>query len=617
MPEHPIAPQTNTAINNDSLRILQINLNKSEKAHLDILSQKVSKYYDIILIQEPHVTAFKSIRTPTNFRPIHPTHRFQSDNLVRSVIWVSRSLDTKNWITLDVTGTSDLTAIQLKGPYGTLSIFNIYNDCTHSRNKAALRRYIRDNADSILATENHHMLIAGDFNRHHPLWDKDEDTHLFTQQATRQAEGLVNLIATYDLSMPLPKGVPTLQHMVTKRYSRPDNVFCTPGITESITKCEVDPSLRPTATDHFPIVTNILLPQERANIPPTHNFREVDWNNFRSKLRIKLLNTPEPQNLNGIDQLSEAADHLTRALQETITEEIPKTKPKPDAKRWWNGDLKRMRKELNRLRIQSFRYRAIADHPSHEELRTKSNQYGEAIVLAKRQHWTAYLEDMTSADIWTANKFIKEPAGDGGCPRIPTLKVKNDLGVETLIHDNKEKAKIFAKTFFPPPPPPPPQPDTQDQYDYPEPLPDPPPLNTRQLLSHISKLSPYKAHGPDGIPNVVLQRCSDLVATRLTAIFRAIIDLGIYYDPWREFTTVVLRKPNKPSYGLPKAHRPIALISTMAKVLTAIVADNLSRIVEQHHLLPRPTSEDDQAGPQSTQYNTWFIKSPWHGETTK
>ena len=119
-----------------------------------------------------------------------------------------------------------------------------------------------DNSNNILATDNHHMIWAGDFNRHHPLWDSDEDTHLFTPQVTRRAEGLIELLATYDLTMPLLKGIPMLQHMVTKRYSRPDNVFSTPGVSELIVKCEVIPSLHPTSTDHFPIVTDILLPQE-------------------------------------------------------------------------------------------------------------------------------------------------------------------------------------------------------------------------------------------------------------------------------------------------------------------------------------------------------------------
>ena len=585
MPENqqpPQAPQENT----NSIRILQINLNKSEKAHLDIINENVSKNYDLILIQEPHTTTFNAIRTPTNFRPIYPINRLQNEAQIRSVIWVNKRLDTKNWTAIDIPDTNDITAIQLKGPYGKLTIFNIYNDCTHSRSETTLRRFlsIRTNSNAILSSENHHMIWAGDFNRHHPLWDNDEDIHLFTQQATRQAEALIGLLATYDLTMTLPKGIPTLQHMVTKRYSRPDNVFSTAALIDLITKCEVEPSLRPTSTDHFPIITNILLLQERANTSPSYNYREADWDKFREKLRQKLSQTPAPPQINDIEQLTATTDQLTLAIQETTQETVQKSKPRPDAKRWWNSDLKKLKKDLNRLRSISYRNRALANHPSHQELKQKSNAYGEAIVQAKRQHWTNYLEEMTATDIWTANRFIKEPAGDGGCPRIPTLKIKDDTGLTKTINDNEEKSRIFAKTFFPPPPP---QTADQEHFDYPAPLPNPPQISDEQVQRHIAKLSPYKAHGPDGIPNIVLQKCTDIITGRLTTIFRAIIELDTYYDPWREFTTVVLRKPNKPSYETPKAYRPIALISTSAKVLTSIIAENLSQIIEQNHLLPR------------------------------
>jgi hypothetical protein len=109
---------------------------------------------------------------------------------------------------------------------------------------------------------------------------------------------------------------------------------------------------------------------------------------------------------------------------------------------------------------------------------------------------------MTANEMWTANKYIKEPVGDGGNPRIPTLKVKNAAGIETLVNDNDKKAKTFASVFFPPPPP---AENAFIGYGYPEPLPDPPNITKDQVQRHIQKTSPYKAHGPDEIPNVVLQ----------------------------------------------------------------------------------------------------------------
>jgi hypothetical protein len=145
-------------------------------------------------------------------------------------------------------------------------------------------------------------------------------------------------------------------------------------------------------------------------------------------------------------------------------------------------------KELNRLRSQSYNYRAIANHPSHRELRRKSRTYGSAIISAKRTHWSDYLEEMTADDIWTANKYLSNPVGDGGMPRIPTIRSRNPEGAEIAVNDNDDKAKIFAKIFFPEPPA---QIDEEvDPEEYPDPLPDPPAPDKSKLEKAIQRLSP-------------------------------------------------------------------------------------------------------------------------------
>jgi hypothetical protein len=77
MSEQPEGPE-NLEDNNTKIRILQINLNKSRKAHLDLVNEDLSKDYDIILIQEPHITQFNAIWTPTNFRKVIPPKRDQT-----------------------------------------------------------------------------------------------------------------------------------------------------------------------------------------------------------------------------------------------------------------------------------------------------------------------------------------------------------------------------------------------------------------------------------------------------------------------------------------------------------------------------------------------------------
>jgi ribonuclease HI len=603
-------PHRERVTQTNAIRILQLNLNKSEKAHLELINSDLGHKYDIILIQEPYTTTFNAIRTPANFRPVFPHNRFVDDTQIRSVTWVNRELNTNKWEELDIPDTNDVTAIRLKGSYGNITIFNIYNDCTHNRTEATFRKYLHDNAQAFRANDNQHMIWAGDFNRHHPLWDRDDDIHLFTACATRMAENLINLIAENGMLMPLPKGIPTLQHMRTKRYSRPDNFFCTEGLQDSITSCNVIEQDRPNSTDHFPIATILDIPQRKSNPTGKRNFREVEWTSFRKRLTKKLGQRPTSGTIANEDQLNEVTGKLIKALQETIDCEVKISRPRPESKRWWNGDLKEMKKELNRIRTESYRFRTIAHHPSHRTLRAKSRDFGEAIIQIKREHWENYLEEMAADDIWTANRYLREPIGDGGSPRIPTLRVKDEDGNEAVLASNEEKAETFGKTFFPPPPT---IPNIPPRYEYPEPLPDPEPLTKEQILKQIRRLSPYKAHGPDGIPNVVLQRCADILVDQLLIIYQAILNLNIYFDPWREFTTVVLRKPSKPSYTIPKAYRPVVLLPTLAKVLTAIMADIMSRIVEKHKILPN-THFGGRPGRTTTDaihYLTHKIKTAW------
>ncbi|TFK20318.1 hypothetical protein FA15DRAFT_554345, partial [Coprinopsis marcescibilis] len=145
------------------------------------------------------------------------------------------------------------------------------------------------------------------------------------------------------------------------------------------------------------------------------------------------------------------------------------------------------------------------------------------------------------------------------------------------------EAEELAKTFFPP------KPLTSTvprRANYPQPL-LPSLLVTEERVSEqIKRLSPYKAPGLDGIANVVFKKCTDELAPILAEIFTVAIQLGLYHDSWKESITCVLQKPGKPNYQLTKVYRPIALLSTTMKLLSAIVADDMSRIIETNSLLP-------------------------------
>ena len=83
-----------------------------------------------------------------------------------------------------------------------------------------------------------------------------------------------------------------------------------------------------------------------------------------------------------------------------------------------------------------------------------------------------------------------------------------------------------------------------------------------------------------------MTKCADALLDRLLPIYRAMTENALYYAPWKLSTTVVLRKPGKPRYDNPKAYRPIALLNTLCKVLTAIAAELMTFYTEKYQLLP-------------------------------
>lgn len=182
-------------------------------------------------------------------------------------------------------------------------------------------------------------------------------------------------------------------------------------------------------------------------------------------------------------------------------------------------------------------------------------------------------------------KYISAPSADGSKSRIPVL-TKTQGETTTTASTNEEKSSMLAATFFPtatqatisqegenaPG-------ETTQEYNM-------DPITKDQIKKHLARLKPYKAPGPDGIPNIVLTKCADILLDRLFYIYDYMINAGAFYEPWKQFTTVVLRKPGKPKYTVPKAYRPIALLNTMVKLLTAVVAEMMMYYAEERNLLP-------------------------------
>ena len=562
------------------LRIWQQNVNRSITAQYDLLHSADPRDYDIIAIQEPYIDHLKLTRASPRWAVVYPEGHLDSDHTTRSVLLISTAISSNIWRPIAVPS-PDITAITLTAGTSSVHIFNLYVDGGHDRAIHAVahasRRLLRGNTSD---NEADHIVWLGDFNRHNPAWDEARNHHLFTQRALSRSQCLIHQLTDLGLEMALPPGIPTLEALRSRNLTRPDNVFCSSDLLDSIIRCDTAPHLRPTKTDHFPILTTLDISLEAATPPCHRNFREVDWGAFNAALLTALQEHPLPPAILTTVDFDTYLERLNAAIVAAVEREVPFTNPSPFSRRWWSKDLTQLRRQKQHTARASFKQRGNPDHAAHTEYKRIRNQYAERIKYARKDCWTAFLKNADASSIWTAHRFIKRGFSDGGAARIPPLKSIDDPA-EILV-DNASKGAEFYKTFFlPPGPDPPPTPES----DYPPPRFEWVDITDLQVERAISALRAFKAPGPDGIPNEVYIHCRDVLTPILGPLFRATFCLGYYPKLWKTSDTIVLRKPGKTDYTTAKAHRPIALLNCMSKILSRCVADILVYQAETNSLL--------------------------------
>jgi len=205
---------------NHSFTIWQQNLNKNLTSQLDLLHSLDPNKYDLAMLQEPYIDFLGRTQANPYWEVVYPTKHLENPKKTRSIILVNRRISTDTWMPI-LSDSGDLTGIKLTSNNTTMHLFNIYNDCAHSETLNALDRCLQQ-----LRTQQHgnertedSMLWFGNFNWHHPMWDKERNRHLFTSANATAAAILIDLLGAYGMYMALPKDTPTLEAKATKNYT--------------------------------------------------------------------------------------------------------------------------------------------------------------------------------------------------------------------------------------------------------------------------------------------------------------------------------------------------------------------------------------------------------------
>jgi hypothetical protein len=120
---------------------------------------------------------------------------------------------------------------------------------------------------------------------------------------------------------------------------------------------------------------------------------------------------------------------------------------------------------------------------------------------------------------------------------------------------------------------------------------DPPPSETHtwtpitpDKVTATLRTAAHTAPGPSRVGYKLLKWAHAARPDYLPHLLNLCLNLG--YHLWKTATVVMINKPQKLDYTVPKAYRLIALLKCTGKLLEKIVTKHINFDIEQHDLLP-------------------------------
>ncbi|KAF8695033.1 hypothetical protein AX14_001893 [Amanita brunnescens Koide BX004] len=114
-------------------------------------------------------------------------------------------------------------------------------------------------------------------------------------------------------------------------------------------------------------------------------------------------------------------------------------------------------------------------------------------------------------------------------------------------------------------------------------------ISLKEIWDALRPTKNNSAPGPDHVTWRHLKLAISLPETdaALARLFNNVCREGMWPTYFKDSASVIIPKPNKPDYTVPKAYRPIALLNTLGKLLTKILANRLQHDAAEYGLLHR------------------------------
>ena len=553
----------------ETLKILQQNTRKSYDVMVQLFEDKETKEYDIIAIQEPWRRS--ECNTTYHSDKSHFELLYLNNETTRVCYYVNKRLALSSW---SITNhSSDLATLHLKATdERIIHIHNIYNPGQAAPNKNASVERLQEILRGASGTDEHIWL--GDFNLHHPAWGGID-----VEYTEADSEILLEAIEEHQMEQLLTPG--TITYSQNQANTTIDLVFATPLLRQSLITCRTKSDTY--GSDHYPIETRFTLHTIVQENQEKRHFKKTDPEKLRSQMEeeLKHLRVHWPETTEDLEQQVEG---LITAIHRSIEVSTPMLRICKRSVPGFDEECKEAQMRARRLRKHFMKTHDEVDWEVYVLARNETKS------LIRRKKRKEYRESREEAcqdpkNMWKAVKSARR-TGPPSQACIPAIKRSDS----TLEDDPVKKMKLLEKVFFPPPP----QAELDDivNYNYPADIPTGA-ITAQEVKAAIEGPQSFKAPGPSGIPNRILQLLIDLLVPPLCIIFNASLTYGHYPSAFRDSVTIVLKKaesddPSEPrDYSEPKSYRPIALLETLGKAMETILAKRIAYVAETNNLLPK------------------------------
>ncbi|KAF8703070.1 hypothetical protein AX14_014236 [Amanita brunnescens Koide BX004] len=112
-------------------------------------------------------------------------------------------------------------------------------------------------------------------------------------------------------------------------------------------------------------------------------------------------------------------------------------------------------------------------------------------------------------------------------------------------------------------------------------------ISPHEISEMLALTSNSSAPGPDHITWYHLKQIlsQEQVLEAVCLMFNNVCSSSTWPSWFKESTSVIIPKPKKLDYSVPKAYRPIALLNTLSKLLTKIIAHRMQHDAAMSSLL--------------------------------